>query len=369
MTLANRSRMLRRRALTALAFVALAVAPVHAQSKVIELNEAAWKALRDGYENRAAALFGEALTMRPNDPVLLTGAGAAAHAQGKPRDAIARLKRAVEIDPRLLVASQLLGQIAYAEGDVDLAVRTYEQALKHAPGDPLLTSSLGEWRRETEAHRTFEERRFDRFRVMFEGRAEEALAAQATSILNTAFWRIGEKLGTYPSDPIVTVLYTEKQFRDITRAPDWSGGQYDGRIRIPAAGAELKPQLFEEVLVHELTHAMIDAIAPRGVPAWLDEGLAQYFDGSDRKIAERRLKARGEFIPLKYLERRGWGNLSAGEAQIAYDEALLAVGVMIDRPGFGWAQLLNTLGGGQPFERAIDSFGFTYADLERPFAR
>src|SRR5207245_7017352 len=110
-------------------------------------------------------------------------------------------------------------------------------------------------RREAGVHHTFEERRYDRFRVMFEWRAEESLAAQATTVLTSAFWRIGEKLGEYPSNTIVAILYTEKQFRDITRAPEWSDGQYDGRIRLPVAGASQTPELFARVLTRERTRA------------------------------------------------------------------------------------------------------------------
>jgi hypothetical protein len=201
---------------------------------------------------------------------------------------------------------------------------------------------------------------------MFEGRAEQALATQAAAILESAFFRIGEKLGSYPSDTIVAVLYTEQQFRDITRAPEWSGGQYDGRIRIPVAGAARNPALFEEVLVHELTHAVLDAIAGPRLPAWLDEGLAQFFDGSNREQARRRLRAAGRTIPLRRLER-SFGSMNAADAQIAYDESLLAVGVMLDRPGFGWHILLSRLAGGQTFAEAIPNFGFSYEDLEAGF--
>lgn len=348
--------------------VMLMAAPVHAQSTAKELNDAAWKALRDGMSDRAARLFGEALAMRPNDPVLLLGAGAAAHAQGKQRIAIAHLQRALAADPNLTPASRLLGQVAYAEGDVDLAVRTYEKALQHTP-DAAMANELRAWKQETEVHHTFEERRYDRFRVMFEGRAEESLAAKATAVLDSAFWRIGRTLGEFPSDTIVTVLYTEKQFRDITRAPEWSGGQYDGRIRVPVAGASLKPELFEQVLTHELTHAILAGIVPRGrMPAWLNEGLAQYFDGSDPKSALRRMKAAGVSIPLKSLHR-GFGSLRADVVQVAYDESLLAVNVLFDRPGFGWTRLLQRLADGQTFDEAIVNFGFSYADLEAPFAR
>jgi tetratricopeptide (TPR) repeat protein len=347
----------------------LLVASVHAQSTVNELNEAGWKALENGNSGRAAALFAEALTLRPNDPVLLLGAGAAAHELGNQRDAIARLKRALELKPGFTVASKLLGQVAYEEGDVDLAIRTYEKALKYAPGDAQLTKALEVLRRDADVHQSFEERRYDRFRVMFEGRAEESLAALATEVFNRAFFRIGDTLGEHPSGTIVAILYTEKQFRDITRAPEWSGGQYDGRIRIPAAGAAVKPELFEQVLTHELTHAVIAAIVPsRRVPTWLNEGLAQYFDGSDAQAAARRMKAFGRSVPLKNLEH-GFGGLNAAAAQVAYDESLLAVSVMADRPAFGWTRLLHRLAEGQSFEEAIPNFGFSYADLEASFGR
>jgi tetratricopeptide (TPR) repeat protein len=360
--------MLSRRIVATLCVIVLWLPALDAQSRVNDLNDAGWKALRDGYGNKAASLFAEALTLRPNDPVLLMGAGVAAHERGNQKDAIAHLTRAFELNPGLTDAATLLGQIAFDEGQVDLAIRTYEKALKRAPGDSTLERALEAWRREAGVHQTFSERRFDRLRVMFEGRAEESLAAQATKVFNSAFFRIGDTLGEYPSNTIVAVLYTEKQFRDITRAPNWAGGQYDGRIRIPAAGAAQSPELFEHVMTHELAHAVIANIVPRGVPTWLNEGLAQHFDGSDPQAALRRLKSLGRSVPLRNLEN-GFGHMSAIEAQMAYDESLLAVEVMADRPGFGWTRLLHRLADGQSFGEAIGNFGFSYADLEAGFSR
>jgi len=348
--------------------LAVSAASLRAQSSVTSLNDAGWKALQNGDNDKAAAFFNEALTMRPADPVLLLGSGAAAHRQGKQQDAIARLRRALEVNPRLTSASRLLGMIAYNEGDADLAIGTYEKALKYAPGDAELTGQLAAWKKDADVHRSFESRKYDRFRVMFEGRAEESLASRATSVFNSVFYRIGDKLGEYPSNTIVAVLYTEQQFRDITRAPGWSGGQYDGRIRVPVAGASQKLELFDQVITHELTHAIVAGIVPRGIPSWLNEGLAQYFDGTDAAGARQRLKAAGRSIPLKALEN-GFSHLSAWDARVAYDESLLAVGVLLDRPGFGWIRLLHRLADGQSFEDAIVNFGFSYADLEAPFAR
>ena len=336
---------------------------VRAQSQPSELADAGWKALRNQNPDRAAALFAEALRIVPDEPSLLVGAGAAAHAQGRQREAMARLERALQVRPQLTAASILLGQIAFDEGDTDLATRTYEQALKYAPENATLKRQLDLWRREADNHRTFSDRRFERFRVMFEGREEQSLAMQATAVFDSAFFRIGRMLGEFPADTIVAVLYTEQQFHDITRAPAWSGGQYDGRIRIPVAGASQHPELFERVLVHELSHAVVAKIAPRAVPAWLDEGLAQHFEGADIESARRRLKAGGRFIPLPQLER-GFGRFGAADARIAYDESLVAVGVLLDHAGFSWIRLLHRLRDGASFGEAIGNSGYTYDDLE-----
>jgi tetratricopeptide (TPR) repeat protein len=356
------------RAAIVLCLMALSVGSAHGQSRVNELNDAGWKALRDGYGNRAAGLFADALALRPDDPVLLMGAGAAAHAQGKQKDAMTRLRQALTAKPDLTPASVLLGQIAFDEGDVDLAIRTYESALKYAPGDAEIARTLDQWRKEAGIHGSFDELRYERFRILIEGHDERSLAMDATRIFNSAFFRVAGKLGEYPSGTIVAVLYTEQQFRDVTRAPQWSGGAYDGRIRIPVAGASQQPELFERVLTHELTHAIIAGIAPTGVPAWLNEGLAQYFDGTDANAATRRMSALGRAIPLKHLEG-GFGGLGAAEAQVAYDESLLAVNVIAERPGFGWTALLHQLEDGDSVEAALRSFGFSYEDLETPFKR
>jgi hypothetical protein len=342
--------------------VLLAPASLLAQSKARELNDTGWKLLQGGDAATAARLFAEALTMEPDQPVLLLGAGVAAHLQGRSEEASAPLRRALHLDPRLTPAAILLGQIAYADGNIADAIAIYEKALTHAPNEPTLTTKLKAWRADAEASSGFTERRFDRFRVMFQGHADKALAVRATEILEAAFWRIGKALGTYPSEPVVVMLYTEQQFRDVTQAPTWAGGLYDGRIRVPAAGAAQSPQLFERVLVHELTHAMIATIAPRGVPAWLHEGLAQHFEGDEVAVA-RKTVARFGVIPLRYLEG-SFSRLSAEQATLAYNESLVVVDMLFQRPGMDWNALFRALSESGRTEYTFDSFGLRYSTLE-----
>jgi tetratricopeptide (TPR) repeat protein len=344
------------------------LSPIQAQSAVEALNEAGWKMLEQGDGARAARLFADALALQPDEPVLLFGASVSAHLQGRSSEAKPRLRRALEVNPRFTPASLLLGEIVYSEGDLDLAIKTYEKALTLEPKNSDLTARLQAWRQEADVHSTFVERRQDRFRVKFEGRTDAQVAARATEVLNAEFWRIGKELGAYPSDTVAVILYTEKQFRDITRAPEWSGGLYDGQIRIPAAGAVQKPQLFERVLIHELTHSMIASIAPRGVPAWLHEGLAQQFEGQDPRAARRRLLAHGQRVPLEQLGESFTGLTAAG-AQVAYDESLVAVSAMRERSRFTWAQLLNALARSDRVDETLRGYGVAYADLEAALAR
>ena len=348
--------------------VLLGASAASAQTSVADLNEAGWRLLQGGDGARAAKIFAEALDAQPNSPVLLLGAGVAAHLQGKTREATTNLRRALEIAPDLTPASIVLGQIEYSNGEISQAISTYEKALKHAPNEPQLTTRLDSWRADVEANRGFVERRVDRFRVMFQGHVDKPLASRATDILESAFWRIGTALRGYPSDPVVVMLYTEKQFRDITRAPEWSGGIYDGRIRIPAAGAAQSPQLFERVLVHELTHAMIASLAPRGIPVWLHEGLAQYFEGTDPAVALRRLRSFGQVVPLRYLEA-GFGRLTGEQASVAYDQSLVIVDAMLRRPGLDWNGLFRALTDSPRTEYTLDNFGLRYSELEDEIAR
>ena len=295
--------MLMRLVLLVLGLSLVATSSAQAQSTVVELNDAGWKLVQQRDGARATRIFAEALSLEPDNPILLFGAGSAAYVDRRMKDASAHLQRALNFNPRLTPASLLLGEIAYAEGDVTAAITVYEKALTYAPGDQQLTKRLAAWRADSEVHKNFDERQLNRFRVMFQGHADASLARQATEMLNAAFWEIGAKLGAYPPDTVTVMLYTEQQFRDVTRAPEWASGIYDGRIRIPAAGANQSLASFERVLTHELVHAMIAGAAPEGVPAWLHEGLAQFFEGDDPQAARRRLATAGRdrMMPLRSL--------------------------------------------------------------------
>jgi hypothetical protein len=222
---------------------------------------------------------------------------------------------------------------------------------------------LEAWRAEATVHHTLTERHDGRFTITFDGQADDALATRAAAVLDAAFWRIGAALNTYPGDSVLVILYTEQQFRDITRAPAWSGGAFDGKIRVPTRGASQDLPQFDRILVHELTHAMIFSLAPHGVPAWLHEGLASYFERRDPAGAQARLRQAGAAIPLDQLQG-SFGQFSDARAVQAYDESLVAADVLVRMLGPQVGVLLQGMGSGQSFEQALRRVGVQPSDFE-----
>ena len=363
--------MLLRRVAIALVLISWFTTAVSAQPAPSEALDKGFQALQSGDAASAASIFREALTRHPADPQLLFGAGVAAGIQGLDKDAIAFLKQALQIEPQLVQAAVFLGELLYRQGDLELAIKTYERALPGAPPSVAVAmrGRLTAWRDEASLPQNRDAIKDDRFTISFDGPVQQKLAARAASVLSAAFWRIGKGLGTYPSAPINVILYSERQFHDITGAPEWSAGGFDGQIRLPVRGATQNLAEFDRVLTHELTHAMLKSVAPRHLPAWLNEGLAMYFEGHDGTLSERRLAAARLFVPLAVLQT-SFARLNSAQAVIAYEESAFATRALVDRIGpAGVGQLLQDLSAGQTMDQAIERFGITFAAFESDLER
>jgi tetratricopeptide (TPR) repeat protein len=335
-------------------------AQIDPRSALIERG--AWTALNAGQAHAAAEAFREALAADPKNARLHLGAGMAASLERRDADARDEFERALALDPKLAQARALLGQIQYRMGDRALAVRTYEALLALTPDDRDARATLERWQREADLHDRMQQAVGSHFTVSFEGPAEADLATEALEVLDRAYWRIGQLLGSYPSEPIAVVLYTGEQFRDITRAPSWAAGAYDGVIRVPMRGALEKREELDRVLSHEFTHALIRTLASRGVPAWLNEGLATALETGTLEWAEKQAAAQPP-VPLRALQS-GFGRFTGAQAQLAYATSALAARRLLDEAGgFAVANLLRDLGDGVAFDAAF------LHRIQRPFAQ
>jgi tetratricopeptide (TPR) repeat protein len=317
-------------------------------------GRAAWEAIREGRNQEAADAFATAIDAEPLDPSLHFGAGLAAYLLGQPTVAQQALERALTLAPGLTPASFLLGDILYRGSDITGAIRVYEAALPHAPDDTRLNVRLERLRREAAAHDGFFESQGSHFVVLFEGPSDEELARRAIDVLEAAYWRIGTGLSVYPERVITVVLYTQEQFRDITRSPDWAAAAYDGRIRVPVRGVRADSQELERVLSHEFTHALIQTIAPRGVPQWLNEGLAVLFEGTPDNWASTQLSKSDRRLTLDRLAR-SFAGLSSADARLAYAQSAATVRALVDHGGApAVVAILQDMARGDSFPAAFE---------------
>jgi tetratricopeptide (TPR) repeat protein len=317
-------------------------------------GQAGWNAIREGRHQDAADAFAAAVIAEPRDPSLHMGAGLAAFLLGQVSAAQESLERALTLSPAFTAASILLGDILHRHNELDAAVRVFEAALTHAPADTALTQRLERVRQESALHSNFFQSQGAHFTVLFEGPADEELARRAIDVLEAAYWRIGTALLTFPERIIPVVLYTEQQFRDITRSPGWAAAAYDGRIKVPVRGALQNPEELDRVLTHEFTHALVQSIAPRGVPTWLNEGLAVMFEPRGETWADQQLGSSGYRIPLQRLSA-GFDRLSGAQARMAYAQSGAAVRTLMDQAGpQAMTGLLQDLGRGDSFDAAFE---------------
>jgi tetratricopeptide (TPR) repeat protein len=316
------------------------------------LGAAGWTAIDEKRFGDALEAFASALRSRKNDPALYAGAGLAAFMLGQNDEAQTWLEGALKLAPQYADVSLLLGELHYREGRVEEAIATYETALKYSPSDSTFETKLAKWRADARVRASSYESRGAHFRVLFQGPADEMIARRAVELLEGAYWRVGGVLTRYPDGAMPVVLYTQEQFRDVTRSPEWAAGSYDGTIRIPMRGALEHPEELDRVLTHEFVHAIVATIGGPRVPAWLNEGLASVLEpagGVAYTFQDRTRPA----MPLTRLER-GFAGMSAQDARSAYALSAAAVRKMMQlRGAYAIVSLLEDLGRGVSFEGAF----------------
>lgn len=337
----------------------------HVQQGFAHLDRGDHRAARDAFE--------EALRYHRGDANAYLGLGAAYFHLKDDRAAERALQQTLALDPRNKNAYQLLGELAYRRDDLAEALSQWERALEIDSGDAALRSRLERVRREHRAEHGFNRDVTSHFSVKYEGRERIEAGRIVLRVLEDAYGEIGRALAFYPDREITVILYSGQQFREVTDAPGWSGGVFDGKIRLPIGGIEHETQALRRLLFHEYTHAVVRALTPR-VPSWMNEGLAQYFEGRTEAGPEReRLQAlarAGKVPRLRTLEGSFLG-LAGPQADLAYLVSLSAVRHLVERHGlYRIRSILDELAAGADMDRAFHSSVLVaYDDFEQDWLR
>ncbi len=317
------------------------------------LAQQGWAELAAGNALAAEQAFREAITLDAKSASLHLGHGTAAFVLRRDAEAKVSLERALALEPGLTRARAQLAQLAKRQGDLQEAIRLYEIVATEVPDDGGVRDTLERWKREADLHDRMRLTVGDFFTVSFEGQEDAAMADLALESLNRAYWRICDLFGVFPPRSVPVVLYSGEQFRDITRSPQWAAAAFDGTIRVPMRGAGEKGEDLDRVLAHEFAHALIRSLATRGLPTWLNEGLASVLESDSLDWAEGRI-AKAARVPSLTALAGSFARLSGADAQVAYAASALAARRLLDEAGgIAVANLLRDLGAGADFEAAF----------------
>jgi hypothetical protein len=288
------------------------------------------------------------------------------------REAVTPAKRAIELDPKLGVAYNILGYCYYELGDVKSAIEELKLGTQLDP-DPQAKALLAKAQRESSAESGFTEDTGNHFELHYEGgAAPPTLRRQMMEVLESHFQEISGDLDYLPQQRIQVILYTDKQYFDVTQAPKWSGAMNDGKLRIPISGLSVVDSNLARVLKHELTHSFINLMSNRRAPSWLHEGVAQLEEPAtvDRNgLRLSQLYNSGHNIPLNQLEAP-FARFSDAEATVAYAQSLTSAQYIRDVYGMSsLVVMLKRLGEGQSTEAALRSAVHSgYAQLDQEIA-
>jgi hypothetical protein len=150
-------------------------------------------------------------------------------------------------------------------------------------------------------------------------------ARQLLTALDEEFARISAELGCAPDERVIAIAQSRDAYRQTTNAAEWSGGQFDGKIRVPVSEGRVDATM-RRTLAHEIVHACMSLVGRW--PAWLQEGVAQKLSGESVSPAVRSaildMARQGQLPKLNNLGQ-DWSRMDAAHAVVAYGLSLRAV--------------------------------------------
>ncbi len=285
--------------------------------------------------------------------------------------ALEQLDRARRLAPDSPDVTKLAGWADYGLNKLPQAVAEWKRSLDLRP-DEELAAALKKAEQDANIETNFEEGISAHFVLRYDGGAAPDLARAVLVELEGDFNSMASLLNYTPAEPIAVILYTNKDFADITRAPAWVGALNDGRIRVPVQGLLTVTPGLSHALRHELAHSFVSQKTRGNCAVWLQEGIAQWAEGmhpNDDAALLVDLYNRSDDPSLVSLEK-SWLALPPDFARVAYAWSLATVeGIVQSGSSADIVGVLDALAAGSSTEGAIRNvLRENYADLNRSTA-
>jgi tetratricopeptide (TPR) repeat protein len=266
------------------------------------------------------------------------------------------LERARTITPGSTEVLYYLGLVQFESDNRRQALEIWEQALKLSPGSREIVEILAKSRRENDVESIMDRGHSSRFDLTYDPGVDTGFARAILDVLESAANLVGSEIGLFPEARVPVGIYKRADYKTVTDSPDWSGGFYDGKIRLPFGSlSEITPTM-RGVLYHEYAHVVVFELTRGNCPLWLNEGVAEIFGRMqyNRPLSEFERAARtGKLADFRKLEA-GFGEFSTSAAALAYQQSYAMVNYMVTT--YGWhrmRQILSGLGNGLSIDESL----------------
>jgi tetratricopeptide (TPR) repeat protein len=266
---------------------------------------------------------------------------------------------ATHLDPNFAEAYVLLGDVAYDSQNLKEARQMWEKAQTLDPKTKHIDERLNKLTNEQSVEGSFDKMSAAYFDLRFQDGIGRDTGFDVRQHLLDARRLVGSDFRYWPKHQIIVLLYDHETYRKSrTDTPEWSGGAYDGKIRIPVPDKQYMEAWAKQVIYHEYTHALVHDLAGNNCPQWFNEGLAEYQGHRDREARIQQLAAahaKGTVPTWEELNTYFSASSSAEHAALGYQTAHSIVAYLAERYGF-WRlrQVLADLGSGINFQEALE---------------
>ncbi len=329
------------------------------------------KALKEGRWTDAKKNVEKAIDLWPQEANFHLLLGVLLYRQGDFYYSRYAIKKALELDPKNSQAHELLGDLLYQDGYLDLAIPEWEASLAGSRNPGMVKMKMEKAEKEMDVEQTYNRDVSRHFILQLDGEVPRWMIQTVLRDLEEAYDLLRKELGISPPGDITVILYSGQDFRAVTRSPAWVGGTFDGKIRLPVGGLteEYEARHLKPTLTHELTHAFLRSMVPQGLPIWLNEGLAEYFEGMNVDMVKARLAALTD-VKVSSLMELG-ESFRRGNIEAAYFLSFLAVHTLVEEEGFySVRRMLEDMGAGSSLPAAFqEEFRMTMEEFQEKWLR
>ncbi|MBT6178224.1 MAG: hypothetical protein HOI23_13345 [Deltaproteobacteria bacterium] len=243
-----------------------------------------------------------------------------------PASALPYLSEAMNLTEDKPVIALILGNILSHTSELPRAIEALSIYAAAYPQDRPQQQKLARLKTQYEIQARYKQSDYRGVELLYPPESSHLEWADILDQIDTKLDEAAEFTGTIRRQTLTVIAFEGKaELLASTCVPSWTGGVYDGSIKLVMHNPEQLPNAV--TLAHETLHAQLSFSSPGEIPAWFSEGMAQAFAKEETRAQSswRKMVEHQTYIPFtslgdSFLEFEG-----SDDARLAYHQGLAMV--------------------------------------------